>query len=195
MPFVVKAVFPAGQIRWLSVPRRMGIRAFSGREDADHFETEEHALAAATAMINGHSPTALRSPPKTWTGGVKYKGMIDGQSLKDRPFRGRGVAGRRYNLGMPYVAMATLIESGATSWLTAPRMHGSRTFGNRNLAETFGTEAEAKAAVHKMIQAEDCRGLAFSVQAGGLSRLQSAASTEKTNPARSKASGISPITE
>jgi hypothetical protein len=66
---------------------------------------------------------------------------------------------------MPYVAKATTKDSGVATWLTAPRRHGDRTFGARNLAETFGTEAETKLAILAMIDAEDCRGLRFSVEA------------------------------
>ncbi len=86
---------------------------------------------------------------------------------------GRGEAACTYNSCMPYVAMATVIDSGATSWLTAPRLHGSRTFGTRAVAQTFGTGEETKAAILEMIQGEDCRGLRFSVEAadgnGGVS--------------------------
>ena len=33
------------------------------------------------------------------------------------------------------------------------------------VSETFGTGEETKAAIHELIQAEDCRGLRFSVEA------------------------------
>lgn len=55
------------------------------------------------------------------------------------------------------------MESGAMFWLTTPRLHGSRTFGTRDQAQTFDTEAGAKAAILELIDAEDCRGLHFSV--------------------------------
>lgn len=79
--------------------------------------------------------------------------------------QGLGVAGRTYNRGMPYIAKATMIDSVASTWLTTPRLHGWRTFGPRDLAETFGTEAEVRAAILAMIDAEDCRGIQFAIEA------------------------------
>jgi hypothetical protein len=66
---------------------------------------------------------------------------------------------------MPFIAKSTTIDSGVPKWLTTPRLHGWRTFGTRKHAQTFGTEADAKTAIHEMIQTEDCRGLDFSVEA------------------------------
>jgi hypothetical protein len=78
---------------------------------------------------------------------------------------GPGVACRPYNPDMPYVAKATLMESGEATWLTTPRRHGSRTFGPRDLAEMFSTDAEASLAIIAMVAGEDCRGIRFTIEA------------------------------
>ncbi len=52
MPFVVRVDFiPVAQIKWLTAPRRGGVRAFAPREMAAVFETHEKAQIAADEML------------------------------------------------------------------------------------------------------------------------------------------------
>jgi hypothetical protein len=52
MPFVVPVDFiPVAQVRWLTVPRLGGRRAFAPREMAAVFETWKDAQAAADEML------------------------------------------------------------------------------------------------------------------------------------------------
>jgi len=51
---VVKAVFTAGEIRWLTGPRWGGERTFSTLADAQVFGTPEGAQAAVAAMLAGN---------------------------------------------------------------------------------------------------------------------------------------------
>jgi hypothetical protein len=53
-------------------------------------------------------------------------------------------------------------------WLTGPRLAGHRTFATREFAESFDSEATAKAAILAMMTEEDCRGIVFSVEAADL---------------------------
>src|ERR1700722_6549432 len=53
MQFVVKAVGPAGQAKWLTTPRREGLRTFGSREMAEVFATSEDAAAAIGATKSG----------------------------------------------------------------------------------------------------------------------------------------------
>jgi hypothetical protein len=47
--FVVKAVGPTGHAKWLTTPKRHGLRTFGPRELAAVFETVEEAQAAIGA--------------------------------------------------------------------------------------------------------------------------------------------------
>jgi hypothetical protein len=51
MQFVAKAVGPTGHERWLTEPKRHGLRAFGPRELAEIFATQEAAHAAIAAML------------------------------------------------------------------------------------------------------------------------------------------------
>lgn len=48
MPFVVRADFAAGEIRWLTGPKLGSERTFSTRSDAQVFEKADDAQAAVT---------------------------------------------------------------------------------------------------------------------------------------------------
>ena len=54
MPFVVKAVFTAGEIRWLTRPKLAGERTFSTLKDAQAFGTPEEAQIAVGEMWAGN---------------------------------------------------------------------------------------------------------------------------------------------
>jgi hypothetical protein len=71
---------------------------------------------------------------------------------------------------MPYVAKA-IAQDERAKWLTAPRLGGCRTFAQREFAEVFDTESEAKDAILVMLAAECCRGIAFSVESADRSPL------------------------
>jgi hypothetical protein len=51
MPFIAKAVGPTGHAKWLTTPKRKGLRTFGTREFAAVFETVEEAQAAIGATI------------------------------------------------------------------------------------------------------------------------------------------------
>jgi hypothetical protein len=68
MQFVAKAIGPTGQARWITSPKRGGIRTFGPRELADVFESQDAAVAAIGAMIlrqpcDGLTFTAEPVPP------------------------------------------------------------------------------------------------------------------------------------
>ncbi len=52
MSYVVRAIFPEAQPKWLTIPKRDGCRTFGARDQAEAFETVEVADAAITAMLD-----------------------------------------------------------------------------------------------------------------------------------------------
>jgi hypothetical protein len=69
----------------------------------------------------------------------------------------------RYNARMPFIVEATGPD-GQVRWLTAPKLHGLRTFGLRPVAEVFDTKAAAVLAIREMIKEEDCTGIVMSAE-------------------------------
>jgi hypothetical protein len=61
---------------------------------------------------------------------------------------------------MPFIAKA-VGPTGHAKWLTAPKRHGLRTFGPRELAAVFESIEEAQTAIGATILHEPCDGITF----------------------------------
>jgi hypothetical protein len=59
MPFVVRASVPAGQVRWLTLPKHNGLRTFALRPSAEVFATKVGASRAIGEMTQGEDCTGI----------------------------------------------------------------------------------------------------------------------------------------
>jgi hypothetical protein len=59
MPFVVKASGPDAQSRWLTIPKRHGLRTFALRGFAEVFDTQADASLAIGEMLKAEDCTGV----------------------------------------------------------------------------------------------------------------------------------------